>query len=35
MDAKPATLEEAKPVVGPIFNTCKNCHDTYRIEEEE
>ncbi|MBT8469587.1 MAG: cytochrome c [Deltaproteobacteria bacterium] len=34
MDAKPATLEDAKPVVGPIFNTCKNCHDTYRIEEE-
>lgn len=35
MEAKPATLEDAKPVVGPIFKTCKNCHDNYRIEEEE
>jgi cytochrome c556 len=34
-DAAPATLEEAKPTVGPVFNACKNCHDTYRIEEEE
>lgn len=32
--AKPATLEEAKPVLGKVFGTCKNCHDTYRIEEE-
>ena len=35
MDANPATLDDAKPVVGPIFNACKNCHDNYRIEEEE
>ena len=35
MEASPATLEDARPVVGPIFNTCKNCHDTYRIEKEE
>jgi cytochrome c556 len=35
MDAGPESLEDAKPVVGPIFNACKNCHDTYRIEEEE
>lgn len=33
--AEPATLEDANPVVGPIFKACKNCHDTYRIEEEE
>jgi len=32
--ASPTTLEEAKPVVGPIFKTCKGCHDTYRIEKE-
>ena len=32
--AKPATLEEAKPVLGKVFGSCKNCHDTYRIEEE-
>ena len=32
--ANPASLEEAKPVVGPIFQTCKGCHDGYRLEEE-
>lgn len=32
--AKPTTLESTKPVVGPIFKTCKGCHDTYRIEQE-
>lgn len=32
--ASPGSLEEAKPVLGPIFNACKNCHDTYRIEDE-
>ena len=34
MAAAPQTLDEAKPTVGPIFKTCKNCHDTYRIEKE-
>lgn len=34
IQASPSTLEEAKPVVGPVFNACKNCHDSYRIEEE-
>lgn len=33
-EAAPATLDEAGPTVGPVFNACKNCHDTYRIEEE-
>ena len=32
--ANPQTLEETKPVAGPIFNACKGCHDDYRIEEE-
>ena len=32
--AAPATLEEAKPVVGPVFQTCKGCHDNYRISDE-
>ena len=32
--AKPANLEEAKPVLGKVFGSCKNCHDDYRIEEE-
>lgn len=34
IDAAPATLEEAKPTVGAVFGACKNCHDTYRIEED-
>lgn len=34
IEAAPATLEEAKPTVGAIFGACKNCHDTYRIEED-
>ena len=32
--AAPQTLDEAKPAVGPVFKTCKNCHDDYRIEKE-
>ena len=35
IEAHPASVEDAKPVVGPVFNACKNCHDTYRIEEED
>jgi cytochrome c556 len=33
IEANPQTLDEARPVVGPIFQTCKGCHDTYRIED--
>jgi cytochrome c556 len=33
--ARPTTLEEARPVVMPVMGACKNCHDTYRIEDEE
>ncbi len=32
--ANPQTLEEAQPTVGPVFNACKNCHDSYRIDED-
>jgi cytochrome c556 len=32
--ANPQTLEETKPVAGDVFNTCKGCHDNYRIEDE-
>ena len=35
LEAAPATLDEAKPVLGPVFNKCKNCHDNYRIEDED
>jgi cytochrome c556 len=34
IEAAPQTLDEARPTVGPIFKTCKNCHDGYRIEKE-
>ncbi len=34
IEAEPATLEDAKPVVGAVFNACKNCHDSYRIDED-
>lgn len=34
MAAGPATLEDAKPVLGAVFKTCKGCHDTYRIKDE-
>ncbi len=33
--AAPVTLDDARNTVGPVFQTCKGCHDTYRIEEEE
>jgi len=33
--ANPQTLDDARASIGPAFDTCKNCHDTYRIEEEE
>jgi len=32
--AAPATLEEAKPVVNEVLQSCKGCHDSYRIEDE-
>ncbi|MEJ2255829.1 MAG: cytochrome c [Woeseiaceae bacterium] len=32
--AAPATLEDGKPVLGPVFEACKDCHDNYRIEDE-
>ena len=32
--AKPDSLEALKPVAGPIFNTCKGCHDGYRVEKD-
>jgi len=34
VDANPQSLDAAKPVVGPVFGACKNCHDTYRIEKD-
>ena len=34
IEANPASLEEAEPVLGAVFGSCKNCHDTYRVEED-
>ena len=32
--AEPQTLDDARPSLGGVFKTCKNCHDGYRIEDE-
>lgn len=32
--ARPDSVDAAKPVLGEVFGACKNCHDTYRIEDE-
>lgn len=32
--ADPQSLDAARPVVGEVFNACKNCHDSYRIDDE-
>ncbi len=34
IEAAPQTLDEAKPVIGKAFGSCKKCHDDYRIEKE-
>ena len=34
IEADPQTLEAAKPTVGPVFKTCKGCHDNYRIKKD-
>ena len=31
--ANPQSLDAAKPVAGEVFNACKNCHDSYRIDD--
>ncbi len=31
--AQPETLDAAKPLLGNVFNQCKNCHDNYRIDD--
>ncbi len=34
IEARPDSLDAAKPVLNPVFGACKNCHDGYRIEDE-
>jgi len=33
--AKPDSLEALKASAGPIFKTCKGCHDGFRVEKED
>ena len=33
INAEAQTVEDAKPVYGPIFKTCKGCHDKYRLDD--
>lgn len=35
IEASPGSLDDAKVSVGPVFQACKGCHDSYRIEDEE
>lgn len=32
--AAPTSLEAARPVVAPVFDACKNCHDSYRLDDD-
>ena len=32
--ANPDSLDALKAVAGPVFKTCKNCHEGYRVEKE-
>ena len=34
IEANPQDLDSARPVVGAVLNTCKGCHDNYRIEKD-
>jgi cytochrome c556 len=32
--ANPQSLDELKAAAGPVFKSCKSCHETYRVEKE-
>lgn len=32
--ADPQSLDAARPAIGEVFDACKNCHDSYRIEDD-
>ena len=32
--ANPQSIEELKAAAGPVFKTCKGCHEGYRVEKE-
>lgn len=33
--ANPQDLEALKTAAGPVFKTCKDCHEGYRVEEDD
>lgn len=33
--ANPQDLEALKTAAGPVFKTCKECHEGYRVEEDD
>ena len=33
--AKPDSLEALNAAAGPVFKTCKACHEEYRVEKED
>ena len=33
--AKPDSLEALKAAAGPVFQSCKGCHEGYRVEKED
>ena len=35
IEAAPQDLEALKAAAGPVFDACKNCHETYRVEDED
>jgi cytochrome c556 len=34
LEARPQDLESLKAAAGPVFKTCKGCHEEYRVEDE-
>ena len=32
--ASPDSLEALKGAAGPVFQACKNCHESYRVEKD-
>ena len=34
IEADPQDIDAARPVVGKVLNSCKGCHDSYRIEDD-
>ena len=33
--ANPDSLDALKAAAGPVFQTCKGCHESYRVEKED